>query len=513
MEIQNISYYLLGASWENEDQTQRFVENGIWENGYKDKFLDLVKSIAVGDKVAIKSSFTKERKISMLRIKAIGTVVENLQDGITLKIKWDSHLPHFDLEGYGSYRQTVQRVATEHIQGIFYHFSKTSHNQHKPAESNMPLNQILFGPPGTGKTYNSISEAVKIAAPERHSDDHKNNKIVFDQLRKDGQIEFVTFHQNYAYEDFMVGIRPNVSDETDNLSFKKHTGIFYEIAKRARENYENSLHNFDFDRIFAQFIQPINNGQFIKLKMAGGKDMTLTSLSVSDSSIEFEKPDGKSEHNLSIKTIKEIIENNKETPVGLVSYYNPVVQELKKRMELKNYVLIIDEINRANISKVFGELITLLEDDKRLGAENELRISLPNGEGDFAVPPNLYLIGTMNTADKSIALIDIALRRRFEFVGFYPKYDKLTQEASELLQKINEEIYKRKNSADYLIGHAYFMKKDQDIKTVLKNKVVPLLMEYFAGKTKSVEEIFNDTSWEVKYNTATFNWEIDKSSK
>lgn len=176
---------------------------------------------------------------------------------------------------------------------------------------------------------------------------------------------------------------------------------------------------------------------------------------------------------------------------------------------MKNFVLIIDEINRANISKVFGELITLLEDDKRLGGSNELKITLPNGEKEFGVPPNLYIIGTMNTADKSIALIDIALRRRFEFVGYYPDYESLEPEAATLLQKINEEIYKLKNSADYLIGHAYFM-KDKAIETTLRNKVVPLLMEYFSGKTRIVSDIFNDTDWSVSYNTTTFNWEILK---
>ena len=168
---------------------------------------------------------------------------------------------------------------------------------------------------------------------------------------------------------------------------------------------------------------------------------------------------------------------------------------------------MIDEINRANISKVFGELITLLEDDKRLGADNELKISLPNGEKDFGVPPNLFIIGTMNTADKSIALIDVALRRRFEFIGKYPEYKDLNLDETSLLQKINATIYEKKKSADYLIGHAYFMKK-LSIENVLRSKVVPLLMEYFSGKTDIVSSIFEGSGWIVSYDSTLHNWKI-----
>ena len=151
----------------------------------------------------------------------------------------------------------------------------------------------------------------------------------------------------------------------------------------------------------------------------------------------------------------------------------------------------------------------MLEDDKRLGEPNELRITLPNGEKEFGIPPNLYLIGTMNTADKSISLIDIALRRRFEFIGYYPDYEneKLMPEAKSILQKINEEIYKLKKSADYLIGHAYFM-KDETIEATLRNKVIPLLMEYFSGKTSIVSDIFNETDLKVEYDTTKYNWTI-----
>ncbi len=408
-----------------------------------------------------------------------------------------------------------------------------------------PLNSILYGPPGTGKTYNSIDKAVAIATGS--SSDHISNKKQFDDLRKQGQIEFVTFHQNYSYEDFMVGIRPNVSETTSDLSFKKHYGIFYEISKRARENFENSLKDE----------QTISRENWIKEKFEEFKEYIETELeengkftiknNVSIYSVEDEvfiytgeKENGELWKNQRIGMHYDALINiyladvqnrqdikKLENVPGLEKQHATYSFELIKKFRefltekgykfqsttvqkepSKNFVLIIDEINRANISKVFGELITLLEDDKRIGEPNELKITLPNGEKEFGVPPNLYLIGTMNTADKSIALIDIALRRRFEFIGKYPDYDVIKNvDAKTLLQKINEEIYKLKNSADYLIGHAYFI-KGQAIEETLRNKIVPLLMEYFSGKTKIVSDIFNDTNWKVEYDTTKFNWTI-----
>ena len=207
------------------------------------------------------------------------------------------------------------------------------------------------------------------------------------------------------------------------------------------------------------------------------------------------------------------------TQEGLGVYYYPLVQQLKEYAktlspgitteQLKNYVLIIDEINRANISKVFGELITLLEDDKRLGEPNELKVRLPNGE-EFGVPPNLYVLGTMNTADRSIALIDVALRRRFEFIGKYPDYGTIKDEQkNDLLRKINAAVFEEKKSADYLIGHAYFMKAEP-AETTIRNKVIPLLMEYFSGRIDIVKKIFATTNWHINYNAADYNWEINR---
>lgn len=149
-----------------------------------------------------------------------------------------------------------------------------------------------------------------------------------------------------------------------------------------------------------------------------------------------------------------------------------------------NYYLIIDEINRGNISKIFGELITLLEEDKRLGESNELMVTLPYSKEPFSVPKNLYIIGTMNTADKSIALVDIALRRRFTFVRMEPINDYLPEN----VKKINE-IIKNRRGADYLIGHAYFM-GSQEHDFIMKYKIRPLLEEYFYGE--DIDSIFGE---------------------
>jgi 5-methylcytosine-specific restriction protein B len=378
-----------------------------------------------------------------------------------------------------------------------------------------PNNIILYGPPGTGKTFNSIDKAVEIISGIKHN--HDESKIIFDKLKKEGQIEFVTFHQNYSYEDFMIGIRPDI--EFDQLRFKPYKGIFYEIAKKAKDNYIASSNEQPKERsfleVFSEIIQPLTDkGESVKIKMSSGIYYTITD--VSDYSIHFSKPNGNSQHTLSIQTLEEIVDGLRMFTSGLGPYYNPLADILREKKKettnintepKKNFCLIIDEINRANISKVFGELITLLEEDKRIDAKNELRITLPNGEREFGVSPNLFLIGTMNTADKSIALIDIALRRRFEFIGYFPDYSKLEESDGELLKSINKEIYARKKSADYLIGHAYFMSGIETSK-VLKNKVIPLLMEYFSGKTEVVEDLLKSSGWNISYDIEKYEWAI-----
>ncbi|MBQ3642400.1 AAA family ATPase [bacterium] len=162
--------------------------------------------------------------------------------------------------------------------------------------------------------------------------------------------------------------------------------------------------------------------------------------------------------------------------------------------ENKIVLLCIDEINRANVSSVFGDLISLIEPSKRIGADNEMIVQLPYSKEDFAVPANLMIVGTMNTADRSIQLLDSALRRRFRFEELLPDYEKIENAtAKEILQKINARI-RCLLDKDHQIGHSYFIeaKNDLDIFNALKDSVIPLLEEYFYNDAQKIRQILNE---------------------
>ena len=201
------------------------------------------------------------------------------------------------------------------------------------------------------------------------------------------------------------------------------------------------------------------------------------------------------------KKSKEINKEIEKTDVEEFIKYCNNQKELDNDFNVANkVVLIIDEINRANISRVFGELITLIEDDKRIGGKHQLILSLPNGI-KFGVPGNLVIIGTMNTADKSIALLDIALRRRFEFNALNPNENLVINEYKETFKKLNNSIEKLKSSTDFAIGHSYFMKKENEdfsIVKVMNKKVIPLLYEYFMGDRDEIETILLEAGFSLE---------------
>ncbi len=529
-------YYLVGAYWDGSnpaDQTQRFIENGIWENGYDDKFIDDVISVTEGSKIAIKAAYTREKTKSVMAIKARGIVTKNYTDGKRLEINWEQDFDPFEVDFSGGYWATIKEVTNQdHINSIWFpdQNNNSSMNSKKMSDMNFPLNTILYGPPGTGKTYNTILRAAEIIKDQKISSYDEALTIFRSNLHD--QIEFITFHQNYSYEDFIQGLRPE-TDNKSSLLFEKKDGVFKKIADKALENLRLSEKAPDelssealFDRALEIFSEKvleseenykINDTAYIfeieedAFRYTGDKWTNHTNglrMKFTDLK-EFYRNDVKSRKDVKKLTTISGLANQHATYYFLV--YSHVLDCLPDNVEQpqsvvrKNFVLIIDEINRANISRVFGELITLIEPDKRSHGTIPMETKLPSGD-IFKVPSNLYIVGTMNTADKSIALLDIALRRRFEFESMYPKYDIDGQEIYdvEILKKINQQIIKSKGH-DFQIGHAYFMGENKDLVQRMNKNVIPLLLEYYMNDEKEVRGILQsagltieDDSWPIR---------------
>jgi len=387
-----------------------------------------------------------------------------------------------------------------------------------------PLNQILFGAPGTGKTHNAINHALSIIKgydlKELIKLQHNNKanrlraKEEFDELMKVGQIQFVTFHQSYSYEEFIEGIRPSVKDK--EVEYNIEPGIFKKLCEIATKKL-----SFDFEEIYEQFMDDLKVTGVIQLKTTKRPrpfavsilDDTLIATNTRGTTIELSK-----------EAIKDFFEkgilgawHDKSYIRGLVGYlkeeYAAKITPIDNTQE--NFVLIIDEINRGNVSRIFGELITLIEESKRIGNEEELRIKLTYSGATredveevnemFGVPKNIYIIGTMNTADKSIALVDLALRRRFTFIEYSANPDLLNTtsdgiDLKKMLQTINDRIEFLLDK-DHFIGHAYFMGKNnkEEVLEVFKNKIIPLLQEYFYNDFKKITWILGDhDKWKGK---------------
>jgi 5-methylcytosine-specific restriction protein B len=391
---------------------------------------------------------------------------------------------------------------------------------------NYPLNTILYGPPGTGKTYNTILRAAEIVENRKIDSYHEAMKIFNENLHN--RIEFITFHQNYSYEDFIQGLRPE-TDNKSSLTFDKKDGVFKKIAEKALQNIklsekapEELSNEALFDNALEKFKEvveendanyPINETAYIMEVEEDAFRYTGEKWTNHANGLRMKFSDLKEFYNNGVKSRKDVkyLSNISGLAGQHATYYFLVYEKIIKhlpkkidaplKVERKNYVIVIDEINRANISRVFGELITLIEPDKRSHGEVPLEVKLPSGDY-FIVPSNLYIIGTMNTADKSIALLDIALRRRFEFESMYPLYEIKGSEIydKDILFKINEQIIKSKGH-DFQIGHAYFMGENKDLIHRMNKKVIPLLLEYFMNDEKEVKGILYNAGLQVEENS------------
>ncbi len=437
-------HWFVGASYGRvDDQTERFLEEGIWEiHDPSDRHRQQVLSMEPGQRIAIKATYVRknelpfdnrDRRVSVMMIKAIGTIASNPGTGERVAVDWETAPIPREWYHY-TYQPTVWEVYPDkemarrliafafdgEEQDYDWFLANLSNWQDlqeiddsdvvAEVASRDPQNLILYGPPGTGKTFRTMSEAVRLCDDLSADDplivEYSNRTELrnrYEELRELGQIGFVTFHQNFSYEDFVEGLRPKPVEGSAGFELRAEPGIFRRMAEAAK-------------------IKP------------------------------------------------------------------------------ENHVLIIDEINRANISKVFGELITLIERDKRLGMDEPLTVRLPYSRDRFGVPANLHIVGTMNTADRSIALLDTALRRRFSFLEIAPDSELLPEIVDgvplrSVLETMNDRI-EYLIDREHCVGHAFFMgvEKRQGIDAVMRDKIIPLLQEYFFEDWGRLAAVLGETA-------------------
>lgn len=403
---------------------------------------------------------------------------------------------------------------------------------------NFPLNQILYGPPGTGKTYKTKELAVEIITGNKIKDRIELTKV-YDELKKNNQINFITFHQSISYEDFIEGIKPKMNSEDPSIiQYEIKKGIFKEMCKIAQEKKVNN-----FEYCYSKLIEDLIGVELLELETPNGYKFSISLNRNNNLSLHTGNKKLKQGTLTKENILKQL--NGEVKFDGWEGYFNGVIEYLKikynfsienSKNQQQKYVLIIDEINRGNISAIFGELITLIEEDKRKGVlktnEEVLEVELPYSRDKFSVPDNLYIVGTMNTADRSIEALDTALRRRFSFIEMQPDLNVLEEEHStnaiisdgvanldmvKMLEKINKRIEILLNK-DHKIGHSFFINLSsfKELQLVFKDKIIPLLEEYFFGDFGKIglvlgESFIKNTNVDKKDIFAKFDDYEDRS--
>lgn len=392
----------------------------------------------------------------------------------------------------------------------------------------MDLNQILYGPPGTGKTFATIDRAIEIINPDFYNEVNRGpgteiekREALTKEFRRllikdwdndiDGQIVFTTFHQSMSYEDFVEGIKPETINE--QVTYKIEDGIFKRLCAKAVEKRALTK----FDESYTQFVEDVESKGFIELLTPVHKKKFHVTIDNNETSVVTPQTEHANDMGVTKKMVKKYIADNEI--VDWKSYTIPIGEYIRMNYDIgekvidnskKKFVLIIDEINRGNISSIFGELITLIEKSKRSGSPEALEVVLPYSKKPFYVPDNVYIIGTMNTADRSVEALDTALRRRFVFSEMMPDAKLLEGRFVEanggpvnlkvLLEIINERLMILLDK-DHQIGHAYFMdiRTLDDLKQAFENSIIPLLQEYFYGDFGKIGLVLGN-SFVEKYN-------------
>ncbi|RRW40037.1 ATPase [Pseudomonas luteola] len=397
------------------------------------------------------------------------------------------------------------------------------------AAQSLPLNQILFGPPGTGKTYATIDAALEILDPVFLSSQRDNRvalKKRFEELMNAGRIRFITFHQSFSYEDFVEGLRAVPDESSGQLCYEVVDGVFKSFCKAVAVcNGTTAIGAFPFligECFGSGYKVEKTSPDLLELKKPNGKSLPL-GMSLLTTLADYVRQGLLTVNDIREKRVFEKVPTSLLEPY-LVNGYNNILPPLVERLlgqpgqaiakvgepnRNEARVFIIDEINRGNVSRIFGELITLIEPSKRTGADEALSVTLPYSKEDFSVPDTVYLIGTMNTADRSLAGLDIALRRRFTFHEMPPRPSLLDDvwvinqgvqvSIARLLERMNQRIEVLLDR-DHCLGHAFFMEMKTDtskqtleyLSFIFRQKILPLLQEYFFEDWERIGWVLND---------------------
>lgn len=424
---------------------------------------------------------------------------------------------------------------------LSYEASWHWNNQFQSAVVKDPINKILFGPPGTGKTFKLQSEYFKRFTKYENKvskEDYLLNEmeqlawwqVLFIALLDEGKVDVkeILTHPTVKAKVKSTGIKNlsasiwaslqrHTKDECENVNVKSRAAI-----KPFWKTKDSLWHLYDQDEVdlFPEGKEILN--KYHNYKNTSGQKIKNYSFVTFHQSFTYED---------FVEGIKPVLDDDSDDVRYEIS--DGVFKTLSTKAHNdpnNNYAIFIDEINRGNVASIFGELITLIEQDKRKGAENELSVVLPYSKTQFSVPPNLHIIGTMNTADRSIEALDSALRRRFEFEEMLPQYPLIDEELddlefegfrlSEILKTINERIIILIDR-DHQIGHSYFLKLkgtdhlEKDLKQVFMNKFMPLLQEYFFSDYIKIAMVLGEGFMErdkylnVKFATNAGDYESD----
>lgn len=444
----------------------------------------------------------------------------------------------------------------------------------------MEKNILLYGTPGTGKTYSTVQYAVSIIEEKSlaliKAEDYDAVFARYLKYKDDGLVAFTTFHQSFGYEEFIEGIRPVVATEDKaeavrEIEYEVHDGVFKAFCDKAgtpigsgasvdlgfgknptvwkvslegtgdnptrtecMENNHIRIGWDDYGETISDSTDYSNDGgstvlnafynrmQIGDIVFSCYSSKTIDAVGVVTGEPEWHDEFPRYKRLRSVKWLakglnEDIIDLNAGKSMTLSSIYKlsvsvsdalDVLRKVKptlftQKVKIPNRVFIIDEINRGNISKIFGELITLIEPSKRIGAKEQLRAILPYSGQNFGVPSNVYIIGTMNTADRSIALIDTALRRRFGFVEMVPESYVLANilvenvvDVAEMLDTINKRITVLLDR-EHTIGHSYLLPLRSDptigrLAEIFEGKIIPLLQEYFYDDYEKIQLVLGD---------------------